>query len=86
MTPPFRLALRQEGEWWNAYLADPDTMKEAMKIASIRLSIVKQNESHKQAFIELVQAILADICKLSGFSIKDWNERPAPEHERSGSA
>jgi hypothetical protein len=81
---PLRLAFRQEGEHWCAYLANPKDMQDALLLASIRLSIVTHSERHKTAFMELVKAILNDHLKgLHGIGVEDWREQPAPEHERS---
>jgi hypothetical protein len=52
---PFRLALRVEGDKWNAYLAKPDTMQDAMWIGSILLKFVENNEHRKQTFIALMR-------------------------------
>ena len=42
-----RLALRAEGEWWNAYYAMPDTMDRAIHLGSIRLSAAERPQSSK---------------------------------------
>lgn len=79
-----RLAFRQEGEHWCVYLADPDSMADALLMASIRMSIVTKSHHHKRAFMELMKAILNDTLKeTTGAKADTWIERSAPEHERS---
>jgi hypothetical protein len=55
-----RLALRREGEWWNAYLALPNTMENAKLIGSILFSAVCNNATRRQAFIDLMQEVISD--------------------------
>jgi hypothetical protein len=82
--PQLRLAFRQDGEHWCVYLANPDSMEDALLMASIRMSIVTQNERHKRAFMDLMKAILDDTLKdRIGTRAESWIERSAPEHERS---
>ena len=84
---PLRIALREEGDWWMAYVARPGTMEGALPIASIRMAIVRQSIEHKEAFIELMKDIIEDILTGQGVVIEDWSEpQDAPESERSGHA
>ena len=48
-----RLALRHEGDSWNAYYALPDTMNDAIPIASIKMAFVAGNEERKDAFMKI---------------------------------
>lgn len=80
-----RLALRHEGDWWNAYLADPDSMAGAMLIGSVRFGAAVKNPEVKQGFMALMQLIVADaIENATGETITDFEIAPAPEHERAG--
>lgn len=83
-----RLALRQEGELWNAYYAMPDTMEGAIFLGSIRITAIGMYPDVKQAFMDammlLVGNILSDLHK--GGPIKWQEPRPAPESERAGHA
>jgi hypothetical protein len=84
---PFRLALRVEGAFWNAYLAHSDTMANSTLLGSIRLAVV-QDADRKTRFMALMQdALSAALMDASGIEMS-WPEPPqsAPEHERSGSA
>jgi hypothetical protein len=84
MTNPtdIRLAFRVEGPFWNVYIAGPDTMDDAILLASIRMTGVK-NPEHREQFKELMKLVLREAVKTSsGLSIEDWAEQTAPEHER----
>jgi hypothetical protein len=82
-----RLAMRHEGDTWVAYYALPDTMKDPIFLGSIRMGAVVNNPARKQAFMDMMWDIFADIFE------QKIGERPtrtspqrAPEHERSGAA
>lgn len=81
-----RLALRAEGDNWNAYYAMQGTMDGAVFLASIRMGAV-QNPDRKQAFMDLMRDVVADILE-ERLGVRPSWEGPqgAPEHERSGSA
>ena len=80
-----RLAMRHEGENWNAYYARPDTMQEPVFLGSIRMGAVVNNAARKQAFIEMMRDVVSDLIEDATGMRPVWNEpRPAPEHERSG--
>lgn len=82
-----RLALREEGKFWNAYLALADTMDGAKLIGSISMGAVKKNPEAKAAFMALMQQILGDAVEdVTGEQPKKWDIGPAPEAERSGNA
>lgn len=81
-----RLALRVEGDWWNAYYALPDTMEGALHLGSIRLEAVA-DEKRKRAFMDLMRGVVGSIIKDNVGIAPTWGgERRAPEHERSGKA
>jgi hypothetical protein len=80
-----RLALRHEGENWNAYYALPDTMQEPVFLGSIRMGAVVNNPARKQAFMGMMRDVVSDLIEESTGMRPVWNEpQPAPEHERSG--
>jgi len=80
-----RLALRQEGSFWNAYLALPDTMENAKLIGSISMGAVVQDQKIKKDFMKLMQRVLGNAIKdTTGEKPKDWVVSSAPESERSG--
>jgi hypothetical protein len=81
-----RLAMRVEGENWNAYYASRDTMEGAIPLGSIRMGAVRDNAKRKQAFMALMQDIVADFLKEHFGQAPAWTTQTAPEHERSGSA
>jgi hypothetical protein len=81
---PIRLALREEGTLWNAYLAESESMSGAVLLGSIKMSVVKASEIHKQAFKDLMTAVVADAIKEVIGLEPIFAERGAPESERSG--
>jgi hypothetical protein len=82
-----RLALRAEGDNWNAYYALVGTMDGAILLGSIRMGAVTTSLKCKKAFMDLMQDVVADIIaeKTGTRPTWDWPIR-APEHERSGNA
>jgi hypothetical protein len=80
-----RLAMRQEGNFWNAYLALADTMEGAKLIGSVSMGAVVRDPKVKADFMKLMQRVLGNAIKdTTGEKPKDWNIGPAPESERSG--
>ena len=80
-----RLALREEGNFWNAYMALPDTMENAKLIGSIAMGAVIQDEKTKKDFMKVMQRVLAMAIKdVTGVKPKDWKITPGPESEKSG--
>lgn len=82
-----RLAMRHEGDNWNAYYAMPGTMDGAIFLGSIRMGAVVDNAERKQAFMLMMRDIVADIIEENTGYRPTWGgPQTAPEHERSGSA
>lgn len=81
-----RLALRREGNSWNAYYALPDSMTDAVPLGSIAMAFVADNPVRKQAFMDLMRECVADILEQQTGIRPTWPEgvQPAPEHERAG--
>lgn len=80
-----RLALREEGSFWNAYLALADTMDGAKLIGSIMIGAARKNPEIKAGFQALMQQVLADAVKeVTGEHPEKWDIGPAPEAERAG--
>lgn len=80
-----RIALREEGHFWNAYLAKSDTMADAMLIGSILIAPARANPEIKAAFIAVMQQVLADaVEQVTGHAVEEWFTESAPEAERSG--
>jgi hypothetical protein len=82
---PFRLAFRQEGKSWNAYMARPDTMDGAVLIGSIAMSLAL-HEPIKIAFMDVMKlAIGQAVTDVLGKPIESWHEpTQAPANERAG--
>ena len=80
-----RLALREEGSFWNAYLALSDTMENAKLIGSILISPVRNNQEIKDAFMAVMKQVLTDAIEdVTGEKPDEWVTQSAPESERSG--
>jgi hypothetical protein len=80
-----RLAFRHEGECRNAYLAVPDTMDGAKLIGSIIIGAVTSNSERKQAFMDLMKAVMSDgVENMTGTRPDHFDVQSAPESERSG--
>lgn len=84
---PIRLALRVEGDYWNAYFAETGTMENAELLGSIRMDRV-QSPERKAQFHTFMQDVLADtIEERCGFRpVFPKEATRAPEHERAGRA
>lgn len=82
-----RLAMREEGDNWNAYYAMPHTMDGALLLGSIRMAIAIRPD-RKEAFMALMRDAVADIIEERTGVRPTWPDGPrrAPEHERSGHA
>lgn len=82
-----RLALRHQGENWNAYYALEGTMEGAVFLGSIRMGAVTTSPKRKQGFIDLMRDVVADILEEKLGVRPEWRDpERAPEHERSGRA
>ena len=82
-----RLALRQEGEFWNAYWAPQSTMAGAILLGAIRLSLVPPGSETHRGFRALMQSAFDAIVEEKTGQTPTWSEpQIAPEAERSGSA
>lgn len=82
-----RLALRVEGEYWEAYFATTETMEGAIHLGSIRIALVEQNYDLKEAFMEAMKQAVAFLLEEATGAKPSWlTPRRAPERDRSGSA
>jgi hypothetical protein len=81
-----RLAMRHEGDNWNAYYATPDTMEGAVYLGSIAMRFVVGYPQRKEAFMDLMRDGVSDLIEEETGERPIWpnGEQPAPEHERSG--
>lgn len=83
---PVRLAMREEANFWNAYIAKQDTMEGAILIGSIVMKAVRDDPVRKEIFMTLMQSFMAEMLTSAGFQLTDFITRDAPEHERAGNA
>jgi hypothetical protein len=81
--PIGRLAIRHEGDYWNAYYAMPDTMEKAVPLASIRMTIVEEYPARKAEFMDLMRSVVSDLIEKQIGVRPLWKAPiPAPDHER----
>jgi hypothetical protein len=82
-----RLALRTEGNNWNAYWAPrQDSMEGAMFIASVNMQLVSSEKRRKEWRL-LVQEMFGDMIEEHVGVRPTWPEPVmAPEHERTSNA
>jgi hypothetical protein len=83
-----RLAMRIEGNFWNAYYAMPNTMDDAILLGSIQMRFVEVGD-RKSVFMDLMREAVSDILEELTGQRPTWPEpegQPAPESERSGHA
>lgn len=80
-----RLAMRHEGNWWNAYYAVPDSMEKAILLGSIHMRFV-QTQERRDAFMDVMREAVSDLIEETWGARPVWPDDPvpAPEHERSG--
>lgn len=80
-----RLAMRVEGEFWNAYFAPVGTMQGAQLLGSMRMSLIRQSPEVEKAFMDTMKEAMSVLFQ-SSLGVKAlWPDppQPAPEHERS---
>lgn len=83
-----RLAMREEGGFWNAYYATTGTMEGAILLGSIRMQFVARPE-RKAEFMAMMREAVGDVLEGITGVRPVWPEpdgRRAPEHERAGRA
>jgi hypothetical protein len=83
-----RLAMRHEGNNWNAYYALTGTMTDAVPLGSIAMRGIIGNAERKQAFMDMMRDMVADIIEEKTGHRPTWptGPQPAPENERAGNA
>jgi hypothetical protein len=78
-----RLAMRVEGDFWCAYWAMPDTMKDAVPLGTIAMAIV-EDEKRKEAFMGIMRSYMEQMIeKKIGVKPAAFHTKPAPKSERS---
>ena len=82
--PIGRLALRTEGGYWKAYYALHDTLDGAVPLGSIATAAVAGNGHRKVAFLQLMQATVADIIEEATGRRPVWPGDPHPLLEAEG--
>lgn len=83
----FRIAIRKEGKYINAYYALPDSMDGALHLGSILRGLCDTSPELFEAFVMLMQGVAGAVSRdVLGVEVAAFTEEPAPEHERSGHA
>lgn len=83
-----RIAIRQEGNFINAYLAQPGSMEGGLLIGSISAGLCNadaQNATFEQ-FKSALETGAAALLKSLGVQVESMETRPAAEHEKAGHA
>lgn len=79
--------MRHEGRNWNAYFALSDSMADAVFLGSIAMGAITNNPERKQAFIDMMRDVVAEIIEAKAGVRPNWGgPTSAPEHERAGEA
>ena len=80
-----RLAMRHEGNNWNAYYALTDSMDGAIFLGSIAMRFVA-DPARKNAFLDFMREAVSDLIEEQCGERPVWPEgpKPAPERERAG--
>jgi hypothetical protein len=77
-----RLALREEGDFWNAYYAMPGTMAGAILLGSIQIGLIRNSPRRRGLFMALMRDAISDFLKdATGSRPVSWDERPAREDD-----
>lgn len=82
-----RLAMREEGENWNAYYMLPDSQEGALFLGSVRMALIVGHPGRKEAFIELMRGAVSDFIEHSRGVRPTWGglqKAPANERTREG--
>jgi len=82
---PIRLAMRQEGDWWVAYVATTESMQGAFEIGRIAMGAARDPQV-KDAFLAVMVQVLQGNLEAMGLTPLSWETRSAPESERAGRA
>jgi hypothetical protein len=80
MKLPLRLAMRIEGDKWNAYIARDGTMDGAIWVGSIAFKF-GENEKRREQFLALMSECLAEMIEEMASAPPE--RRRAPEQERT---
>jgi hypothetical protein len=83
--PFFRIAVRAEGEFVNAYIAPMNTMQNSVLLGSMRRRLAETEvfDDWLDVMRKAMSVVLTDL----GYGAADWQEPvPAPEHEKAGNA
>lgn len=83
---PFRIAIRAEGTFVNAYIADAETMRDAILVASMMRVPMEKDPALFEEWKALLVRMVALACEENGWGVAEFFEERAPEHERAGRA
>lgn len=78
-----RIALRVEGDFYNAYYALPDSMEGAIFLGCIRMGVIKNDDLRRAQFLDFIRAVIEDLMKTAGQDVVWGGEQPALEGVRN---
>jgi hypothetical protein len=82
----FRIAIREEGNNVNAYLAQPNTMDNALHLGSLTVQCARIPGVF-DGFVKLMQQATARLSQdVLGEKVSSFQIQQAPEHEKAGKA
>jgi hypothetical protein len=71
-----RLAFREQGDFWNAYLALPDTLDGAELIGSIKMGPIRNSPEIRNAFMAVMKQILTEAIEdVTGVTPDTWTTK-----------
>ena len=80
-----RLAMRQEGDYWNAYFAQSDTMEGSILLGSLHMGCAMADIQVKDGFMEVMRQAAGNIISNATGITPGWSGvEDAPEHEKAG--
>lgn len=83
-----RLAMRVEGDLYNAYYALPNTMEGAILLASVKMALIQASPELKTGFMMMMRVAASVLIHEATGLMPIWPDEPtpAPEHERTKNA
>lgn len=82
-----RLAIRQEGQMVNAYVATTTDLAKAIHIGSMSTALLNMRPELFEQFKALMTAGMTTLVEVgTGGTVLSYHEQAAPEHEKAGHA
>lgn len=82
-----KIAMRQEGQWWVAYLDLQHENRPKVELARIHMDAMRINPDRREQFLTLARDLVADLIeRATGIRPIFGAPTPGPEAERAGRA